>query len=134
MLFAAHCETVVHLVLHAEVPLHEYAPQGVVLTAGQVPEPSHTAELVIVPALQLIERHVVSIPGMKHVALVPSQVPVHIPLPLHVPCPVLGVPDTNSQVPGVLPLQNSHVPLQAVLQQILSAQKVVMQSVPVEHA
>src|SRR5262249_30471016 len=111
-----------------------YAPQGVVLITGQVPEPSQTDGLVMVPALHDIARHVVSVAGMKQVALVPSQVPAHIPLPEHVPWPVLGLPDTNSHVPGVLPLQVSHVPLQAVLQQILSAQVVVMQSAPVEHA
>ena len=34
----------------------------------------------------------------------------------------------------MLPLQYSHDPVQAELQQILSAQKVVMQSVPTAHA
>jgi hypothetical protein len=89
--------------------------------------------LVIVPPLHDIERQVVSAPGILHVALVPSQVPAQLPLPLHAAWPVLGAPETKPHVPGVLPLQYSHEPVQALLQQTLSAQKVVMQSVPVEH-
>jgi hypothetical protein len=116
------------------VPLHAYAPQPVVLSAGQLPAPSQTAGLVIVPLLHDIARQVVSAPGILHVALVPSQLPAHVPLPPQAVWPVLGAPDTNPHVPGTLPLQYSHDPVQAELQQILSAQKVVMQSVPAEHA
>jgi hypothetical protein len=113
--------------------LHAYTPHPVVLTAGQLPAPSHTAGLVIVPPLHDIERQVVSEPGILHVALVPSQLPAQLPLPLHAVWPVLGAPETNPHVPGVVPLQYSHDPVQALLQQILSAQNVVMQSVPAEH-
>jgi hypothetical protein len=104
-----------------------------VLSAGQFPAPSHTAGLVIVPLLHDIARHVVSEPGILHVALVPSQVPVQLPLPPHAAWPVFGAPETYPHVPGMLPLQYSHEPVQAELQQTLSAQKVVMQSVPTEH-
>jgi hypothetical protein len=90
--------------------------------------------LVIVPLLHDIDRHWVSPPGILHVAFVPSQLPAQLPLPPHAVCPVLGAPDTNPHIPGVLPLQYSHDPVQAELQQILSAQKVVMQSVPAVHA
>jgi hypothetical protein len=116
------------------LPLHAYAPHPVVLTAGQFPAPSQTAGLVMVPLLHDIARQVVSVPGILQVALVPSQVPAQLPLPPHAAWPVLGAPDTNPHVPGTAPLQNSHDPVHAELQQILSAQKVVMQSVPVEHA
>ena len=104
------------------------------LTAGQLPAPSQTAGLVIVPPLHDIERQEVSEPGILQVALVPSQVPAQLPLPPHAAWPVLGAPETNPHIPGVLPLQYSHDPVQELLQQILSAQKVVTQSEPAEHA
>jgi len=116
------------------LPLHTNAPQEVVLTAGQLPVPSHTAGLVIVPVLHDIERHGVSPAGILQVAFVPSQVPAQAPLPLHVPWPALGAPETNEHVPGTVPLQFSHVPLQPVLQQTPSAQLVVVHSLPAEHA
>ena len=104
------------------LPLQVYAPQEVVLTVGQLPAPSQTAGLVIVPPLHDIERHEVSEPGILHVALVPSQLPAQLPLPAHAVWPVLGAPDTNPHVPGVVPLQYSQEPVQAELQQTLSAQ------------
>jgi len=104
------------------VPLHVYAPHPVVLSAGQLPAPSQTAGFVIVPPLHDIERQLVSVPGILQVALVPSQNPAQLPVPLHAGWPVLGAPETYPHVPGVLPLQYSHAPVQPLLQQILSAQ------------
>lgn len=93
-----------------------------VVEAGHVPAPLHTAALVWVPLLQLEVRHIVSVPGILHVALVPSQLPAHAPVPPQAVCPAFGAPETKPQVPGVMPLQNSHEPVQAVLQQTPSAQ------------
>ena len=104
------------------LPLHAYAPHPVVLTAGQLPAPSQTAGLVIVPPLQDIARQVVSTPGILQVALVPSQLPAQLPLPAHAVWPVLGAPETKPHMPGVVPLQYSQDPAQALLQQTLSAQ------------
>ena len=83
MLFAAHWVGEEQVVLQLVLPLHAYAPHPVVLTVGQLPAPSQTAGLVIVPLLHDIARQVVSAPGILHVALVPSQLPAQLPLPLH---------------------------------------------------
>jgi len=93
---------------------------------GQLPAPSHTAGFVCVLFEQLTSRQLVSEPGIVQVAEAPEQVPAHFPLPPHAGCPDLGAPETLPQVPGVLPLQYSQAPAQAVLQQTPSAQLLVM--------
>jgi hypothetical protein len=120
-------------VKHAFAP-HRNGVQLTVCNAGQAPLPSHTAGLVIVPVLHDIERQEVSAAGILQVAFVPSQVPAHGALPVHAPWPTLGAPETNEHVPGTVPLQYSHVPLQAVLQQTVSAQLFVVQSLAAAHA
>lgn len=94
----------------------------------------HVAALVWVPLLQLAARQTVSAPGILQVALVPSQVPAHMPVPPQAGCPVLGAPETKLQVPGVVPLQNSQEPLQVELQQTPSAQLPVTHWVPAVQA
>lgn len=113
--------------------LQAYFPQPAVVAFGHVPVPLQVAELVWVPLLQLGSRQVVSAPGILHVAFVPSQLPAHFPLPPHAVCPVFGAPDTKPHVPGVVPLQNSHDPLQALLQHTPSAQLPVTHCVPAVH-
>lgn len=51
------------------------------LTAGQLPAPSHTAAFVIVPFVHDIVRQEVSEPGILQVAFVPSQEPAQEPVP-----------------------------------------------------
>jgi hypothetical protein len=121
------------LVRHADVP-HTNGLHVSVDAAGQLPAPSQTAERVAVPLLQLAWRHVVEAPGSVHAACVPLQLPAHVPLPPHAAWPERGAPVTNPQVPGVPPLQNSHDPVQAVLQQMPSAQLPVMHWVAAVHA
>jgi hypothetical protein len=106
----------------------------VVVEAGQAPAPLHTAAFVWVPALQLAVRQTVSLPGILHVALVPSQVPAQAPVPPQAGWPVLGVPEAKPQVPGVVPLQNSQEPVQVVLQHTPSAQLPVTHCVAAVHA
>jgi hypothetical protein len=113
------------LVRHAVVP-HTNGLHVSVDTAGQLPAPSQTAARVAVPLLQLAWRHVVAAPGSVHAAWVPLQVPAHAPLPPHAGWPERGAPLMNPHVPGVVPLQNWHDPLQAELQQTPSAHWLVM--------
>jgi hypothetical protein len=121
------------LVRHAVVP-HTNGLHVCVDTAGQLPAPSQTAAWVAVPLVQLAWRHVVEAPGSVHVAWVPLHVPAQAPLPVHAVWPVRGAPLTSSHVPGVLPLQNWHDPLQAELQQTPSAHWPVMHWVAAVHA
>ena len=54
-------------------------------------------------------------------------------MPAQAGWPVFGLPVMKPQVPGELPLQYSHDPLQTLLQQTPSAQFPPMHSVPVVH-
>ena len=93
-----------------------------VVAAGQLPAPSQLAALVCTPAAQLCARQLVLEPGRVQAALVPSHEPAHVPEPAQPVCPALGAPLTNEQVPAEVPLQYSHEPEHARLQQTPSAQ------------
>jgi len=133
MLFAAHCEAEVQVVWQPVLPLHANAPQDVVIALGHAPAPLQDAALVAVPALQLDARHTVLVPGKVHVAA-PVQEPAQAPLPEQAGCPGRGEPVIIVQVPGVVPLQNWHDPLQADEQQTPSAQIPFAHSPPVWQA
>lgn len=66
-------------------------------------------------------------------AFVPLQVPWQRPVPAQAGWPACGAPETKPQVPGEPPLQYSHDPLQAVLQQTASAQLPLRHCVPEAH-
>ena len=102
--------------------------QGVVVNDGQVPVPLQNAWFVAVGGfvavlpLQLGDRQLVSAPGRVQVALVPLQNPRQAPVPEQARFKPRGAGLTKPQVPGEPPLQNSHAPLQRVLQQTVSTQ------------
>jgi hypothetical protein len=111
--------------LHALVP-----------AAGQLPAPlqNEASVAVLVDALQLGPLHITPDPGYVHAACVPLQVPAQVPLPAQAAWLARGAPVTKPQVPGVVPLQNSQDPLQAVLQQTPSTEQIPpTHSVPPPH-
>jgi hypothetical protein len=98
--------------------------------AGQFPAPSQLAPRVAVPPEQLAVRQLVEAPGKTHAAEVPLQVLAQVPEPLQLPWPPRGVPEIVAQLPGALPVLLSlhpwQVPLQALLQQTVSTQKLLV--------
>jgi hypothetical protein len=106
--------------------------------AGQLPCPSQLAArvAVLVPAGQLADRQDVVFGAKTQVALVPLQLPLHGAVPVQAVWFVRGWPVIKLQVPAVLAetLQNWHEPVQALLQQTPSAQKVFTHSRPLWHA
>ena len=103
-----------------------------------MPCPSHLAAAVatLAPAAQLAVRQDVVLGANTQAALEPLQLPLQGAAPVHAVCPVRGWPETKVQVPAAVveTLQNWHEPLQAVLQQTPSAQKVLTHSRAVWHA
>jgi hypothetical protein len=134
MLFAAHCEAAVHVWWQLVLPLQAKLPHDVVIAFGHAPAPLQEAAFVAVPALQLDARHTVLVPGKVHVVAEPVQEPAQAPLPVQAGCPGRGEPVIIVQVPGVVPLQNWHEPLQADEQQTPSAQIPFAHSPPVWQA
>jgi hypothetical protein len=110
---------------------HTNGVHMVVVEAGQLPRPSQAALLVAVPLLHAGCRQVVSAPGRLQVDLVPLQAPWQAPVPAQAGWPARGAPVTKPHVPGEPPLQDSHDPLQAALQQTVSAQKPLRHCEPV---
>ena len=111
-------------------PPHRNALHGTVATPGQAPAPSQDAACVRVFPEQLAARHEVLVPGKVQVLTAPLHVDAQGAVPVQARWPVRGAPLTRLQVPAsvVETLQNSHDPVQAVLQHTPSAQALLTHS------
>ncbi len=113
-----------------EVDPQLYEPQLCMTGFGQLPAPSQPAASVCEPPEQLADLQLLDEPGNTQDGDDPSQVLAQVPLPVQEPCPLRGAPEMVAQVPGVCPeVVSAHawqVPLQALLQQTPSAQKLLV--------
>jgi hypothetical protein len=124
-----HWLLLVQLVSQAVAP-HTNCPQLWVVAVGQLPAPLQLTAKVSVPPEQLAVPQLVDEPGKTQAVELPLQELAQLPEPEQLPWPLRGVPDTVAQVPGLLPalvsLHPWQVPPQALLQQTVSTQKVLV--------
>ena len=104
-----------HSALLVQLPRQSVAPalqaldgQLNVEAAGQLPAPSHTSASVFTAAAQLGSRHVTAAPGYVHAfGVVATQVPAHVPVPLHAARAPCGGPFTPTHNPRLLPTSHA---------------------------
>jgi hypothetical protein len=108
---------------HVVAFAHRLLAHAMVIADVQEPAPLQTLAVVTEPLAQLAGVHWVALLGKVHWAvLVPLHVPRQGAVPAHAVRAPRGSPVTGAQVPSVAPLQLSHWPPQALLQQTPSVQ------------
>ena len=118
--FAAHCASLLHVVVAHTAPLQAAPPHESCTIAGHAPEPLHIAASVITPVEHVEARHSTAGPGYAHcAALLPSHAPPQaVPSEAHACREPWGAPATLAQVPTWPGTSHAwHCPPQAALQQ-----------------